>query len=153
MPKIVLNTYIKAPVQKVFDLSRSIDLHQHSMQHTNEKAVAGRTFGLIELNETVTWQAKHLFKTRSLTSRITEMNPPYHFRDVMVEGDFKMMEHDHYFSEINGLTKMKDVFRYSAPFGWIGKIVEILFLTKYLTILLRKRNEYLKQNAELADLS
>ena len=40
MPTITLTTIIKAPIENVFDLARSIDLHQHSMQHTKEKAVA-----------------------------------------------------------------------------------------------------------------
>jgi len=66
MPAIQLTTVIHAPVNVVFDLSRSINLHMESMTHTNEKAVGGVTNGLIQQGETVTWSAKHLFKTRML---------------------------------------------------------------------------------------
>ena len=59
MPKIELLTEINAPIEKVFDLSRSIDLHMGSTKQTGEKAIAGKTNGLIELGETVTWLAKH----------------------------------------------------------------------------------------------
>jgi hypothetical protein len=43
----------------VFDLSRSIDLHKISTQHTNEEAVAGKNNWTNELHESVTWKAKH----------------------------------------------------------------------------------------------
>lgn len=149
MPVIHLTTYIKAPVEKVFDLSRSIDLHQQSMLHTNEKAIAGKTSGLIEKGETVTWQARHLFKTRRLTSKISSMKAPYYFRDEMIEGDFKLMEHDHYFSSTNEGTEMKDVFHFRAPYGFAGKLIEIIFLTSYLKKLLKTRNNIIRQTAEL----
>lgn len=148
MPLIEITTYIQAPVQLVFDLARSIDLHQQSMQHTNEKAVAGRTSGLIELGETVTWQAKHLFRTRQLTSKITEMNSPYYFRDVMIEGDFKSMQHDHFFKEIDDGTEMKDMFCFIAPYGLLGRVAENFFLTTYLISLLKQRNRIIKLQAE-----
>ncbi|WP_421978731.1 hypothetical protein [Roseivirga seohaensis] len=54
MPVIRIETIIKAPVQRCFDLSRSIDLHQISTIETKERAIAGKTSGLIGLNETVT---------------------------------------------------------------------------------------------------
>jgi hypothetical protein len=60
MPKIELHTEIDAPIERVFDLARSIDLHMLSTSHTNEKAIAGKTSGLIGLGEWVTWRAKHL---------------------------------------------------------------------------------------------
>lgn len=148
MPTITLTTYINAPVEKVFDLARSIDLHQQSMQHTKEKAISGRTSGLIEEGETVTWQARHLFKTRRLTSRITSMKVPFYFKDIMIKGDFKLLEHDHYFNPMPGGTEMKDVFRFLLPFGFLGTCIGKLFLTRYLQQLLQKRNMIIKNEAE-----
>ena len=49
--KIELLTEINAPIEKCFDLSRSIDLHLESTKQTGEEAIAGRTSGLIELGE------------------------------------------------------------------------------------------------------
>lgn len=59
MPVIYLEPFIDAPIEKCFDLARSIDLHMESTKHTGETAIAGKTSGIIELNETVTWRAKH----------------------------------------------------------------------------------------------
>ena len=47
MPKIENKNGIKASIEIVFDLSRSIDLHILSTEQTNEKAIAGKTSGLI----------------------------------------------------------------------------------------------------------
>src|SRR5215218_8887243 len=58
--EIEMSTYIAAPRERVFDLARSIDVHQRSLEHTRERAVGGRTSGLIGLGETVTWRARHL---------------------------------------------------------------------------------------------
>ena len=76
MPKIELKTKIKADRKVVFDLSRSIDLHKISTKHTNEEAIAGKTSGLIGMDESVTWRAKHFGIYQELTSKITEFDRP-----------------------------------------------------------------------------
>jgi ligand-binding SRPBCC domain-containing protein len=148
MPLIHLTTFIAAPIERVFDLSRSIDLHKKSMAHTNEQAVSGTTAGLIELQETVTWKAKHLFKTRVMRVRITEMNKPFSFTDEMVEGDFKSMKHEHHFKKIENGTLMIDLFTYTIAYGFFGKAAEKVFLTTYMKKLMEQRNNVIKEYAE-----
>jgi ligand-binding SRPBCC domain-containing protein len=148
MPIIELQTGIKAPVEIVFDLSRSIDLHKISTEHTNETAIAGKTRGLIGLNESVTWRAKHLGIYQKLTSRITEFDRPNYFIDEMVSGAFKEFKHRHYFKDLNGRTIMNDVFDYKSPFGILGKLADKIFLEKYMTDLLIERNHIIKEFAE-----
>jgi len=148
MSRIELITHIQAPVERCFDLSRSIDLHLHSTPLTHEKAIAGKTSGLIGMNETVTWQAKHFGTFRKLTVKITAFNSPSFFEDAMVKGDFKFMHHRHYFIEQGDDTIMKDFFEFEAPYGFIGRVAEKLFLKNYMINLLRKRNEVIKQVAE-----
>ncbi len=148
MSKIELITHIHAPIARCFDLSRSIDLHLHSTSNTNEQAIAGKTSGLIGINENVTWRAKHFGAYRKLTIKITAFNAPSFFEDEMVKGDFKFMQHRHYFIEQGDDTVMKDFFEFEAPFGFIGRMAEKLFLKNYLVNLLRKRNEIIRQVAE-----
>lgn len=81
MPTIYLETKIKSSIEICFDLSRSMDLHQISTAKTNEKAIAGKTSGLINPGEYVTWRAKHFGITQNLTSKITAFNKPFHFKD------------------------------------------------------------------------
>lgn len=97
MPLIVVNTTINAPIDRVFNLARSIDLHIHSSSRTKEQAVAGKTHGLIELDEEVEWRAKHFGLWHRMTNKITDFDRPYYFQDTMVKGLFKYFEHNHFF--------------------------------------------------------
>lgn len=152
MPVIILHTRINAPIDLCFDLSRNIDIHVESTSHTGEQAIAGKTSGLINLNETVTWRAKHLGIWQTLTTKITALEHPKHFRDEMTQGAFTFMKHDHYFRYENNITVMEDVFIFSSPFGLIGKLFNILFLTGYMKDLLSKRNAVIKKYAESISL-
>jgi ligand-binding SRPBCC domain-containing protein len=148
MPTIHLTTFINAPAERVFDLSRSIDLHRKTMAKAQEQAVAGTTAGLIEKDETVTWKAKHLFKTRVLKVRITAMNRPLSFTDEMVNGDFKSMKHEHHFKQVENGTLLIDLFSYELPYGSLGKIASRLYLKGYLKKLLDQRNQGIREYAE-----
>jgi ligand-binding SRPBCC domain-containing protein len=148
MTKIELATHINAPIERCFDLSRSIDLHMESTKQTGEKAIAGRTSGLIALGETVTWRAKHLGVWQSLTSKITEFEYPNYFTDEMVEGAFKSIRHEHLFYAVNNQTVMKDIFAFESPYGMLGELFNFLFLGWYMQRLLKKRNRVIKKVAE-----
>jgi ligand-binding SRPBCC domain-containing protein len=148
MVTIELRTFIAAPPARVFDLSRSIDLHRQSMGRSREEAVAGRTSGLIGMGETVTWRAWHLGVRQRLTVRISGYDRPRWFRDELVRGAFATMVHDHHFDPADGGTEMRDVFRFSAPAGPLGRLVERWVLKRYMTRLLADRNAAIKAAAE-----
>ncbi len=148
MPKIHLTTFFNAPVERVFDLGRSINLHHISMESTDERAIGGTISGLIKENETVTWQAKHLFKKRTFTSKITKMERPNVFIDEMIAGDFKSFRHEHHFKPVENGTIMIDKIDFETPYGTIGKIANRLFLRAYVERFLLKRNETIKEYAE-----
>jgi ligand-binding SRPBCC domain-containing protein len=148
MPRIELNTEIDAPINVVFDLSRSIDFHMKSTEQTGEQAVEGKTSGLIGLNESVTWRAKHFGVTQNLTSKITVMQRPNIFVDEMTKGAFKWFCHQHLFLEENGKTLVVDIFEFESPYGFLGKMANRLFLKSYMERLLVERNKHLKEIAE-----
>jgi ligand-binding SRPBCC domain-containing protein len=148
MDKIELSTLIQAPIDVCFDLSRSIDLHQISVQQTKEKAVGGVTTGLIGLNQKVLWQANHLGFRQTLETQVTKLTRPFFFSDEMVKGTFKAMIHDHFFYEMNGDTMMVDHFYFESPLGLLGELADFIFLKRYLTRLLTQRNEVIKHYAE-----
>jgi ligand-binding SRPBCC domain-containing protein len=148
MPTIHLTSLIHAPVERVFNLSRHIALHKKSMEHTGERAVGGVTTGMINLNETVTWEAKHLFKTRRFTSKIISMKPYESFTDEMTKGDFKSFKHQHHFKGIENGTIIIDIIDYETPYGIIGQLVNGLYLHRYLESLVKRRNEVIKEYAE-----
>lgn len=119
-----------------------------STKHTSERAVAGKTSGLIELGETVTWLAKHYGFTQRLTSKITAYEFPNHFTDEMVKGAFKSFKHEHLFDESEEKNLMIDIFNFETPFGLFGRLFNSLTLTNHMQKLLAKRNEMIKDFAE-----
>jgi ligand-binding SRPBCC domain-containing protein len=148
MKRFELLTKINAPVERCFDLARSIDFHQVSTGKTKEIAVEGVKNGLIGLHQQVTWEATHFKIRQRLTSKITAYEYPGHFRDEQVKGIFKYMKHDHFFEFKEEQTWMKDVFEFEAPFGLLGKIIEHYLLKNYLEKFIMERNELLKIYAE-----
>jgi ligand-binding SRPBCC domain-containing protein len=148
MPRIHLTTFIVAPIQRVFDLSRSISLHKIAAVETNEQAVAGITAGLISESETVTWQAKHFYKTRRFTSRIADMVSPDQFTDIMLHGDFKCYRHEHHFKSADNGTIMIDLIDFETPYGILGKLFNGFYLTHYLEKFAIKKNALIKEYAE-----
>lgn len=119
MAKIVLRTEINAPIERCFDLSRSIDLHQQSTARTHEKAIAGRTEGLIEFGESVTWRAKHLGIWQDLTSTVSAFQYPDFFVDEMTKGIFKFIHHAHEFKRDGQKTIMMMFFNFNLrPDFW-----------------------------------
>ena len=148
MPLIHLTTFIAAPVERVFDLSRSISFHAESMKKFNETAVDGRTEGLIGMGETVSWKARHLGKERFLKSKITALEYPKLFVDEQEKGDFAALRHEHYFKAVENGTLMIDKFYYEPPYGVVGRLFASVYLNRYMQKLLEERNDKVKAVAE-----
>ena len=148
MVRIELTTPIAAPIERCFDLARSIDLHMASTNQTGERAVAGVTTGMIGAGEMVTWRGRHFGCMVTHTSRISAFAFPKHFQDSMVRGVFKRFCHDHYFEAQPGATIMADVMEFEAPCGFLGRLIERAMLGKHLRLLLEKRNDCIKRVAE-----
>src|SRR5579862_6633537 len=127
MVKLEEVTVIRAPIERCFDLARSVEVHLAGNVHWGEAALAigGVTSGLIGLGQRVTWRARHFGAWHRLTSEITAMDRPTYFRDTMIRGAFRWMQHDHYFRPLpSGETEMRDVFCFAAPLGILGRVAE-----------------------------
>ncbi len=145
---------VAAPRERVFDLARSIDAHVASTPGTDEVPVArdgGKTSDLMVLGDDVTCRARHLGVVQHLTSRIVAYDRPRHFRDSMVRGAFSRFDHDHYFGEVGAAgeaTLMRDVFDFTSPLGPLGRLVDVLFLHRYMRHFIVQRAQVLKELAE-----
>ena len=142
--RIVVETFICAPIETVFDAARDALLHTRTTTHTREKIVGGRGEGLFELNDEVTFEAVHFFVRQRLSSRIVEMNPPHRFADEMLSGAFQSLRHVHQFEKIIGGTRMTDILEWTSPLGWLGEIADRLFLIRHMTKFITRRNRALK---------
>ncbi len=154
MIRLEETTLIEAPIERCFDLSRSVEVHLLSNIHSGEQALAvgGVTAGLVGLSEEVTWRARHFGVWQNLASKITAMESPRYFQVTMVRGIFRFMQAEHLFESLeSGGTQMKDVFSIAAPLPLLGPLAEALFLRRYMLALLRERNTVIKRVAESSE--
>lgn len=148
MPIIELVTPIRAPIERCFDLARSVDVHLAGASGTGERAVAGVVRGLLGPGDEVTWRARHFGVWQRLTSRITLFERPRRFRDSMVRGAFARFDHDHLFEAAGEETIMRDRFDFTSPLGPLGRLADALILTRYMRGFLVARNRVLREVAE-----
>lgn len=148
MTQIKTSTTINAAIETVFNNCRNIDIHQYSASKTNEKAIAGKTSGLINKNETVTWKGKHFGIYIKHQSIISEMEFPNYFVDEQAKGHFKSFKHEHIFEQKENQTIMTDILDYETPFGFIGNLFDKLLLKNHLIKFIIYRNAILKELSE-----
>lgn len=148
MTLIELTTQINSDITRCFDLSRDVDIHKLSAVGTKERAIDGRTHGLCERGDTITWEATHFGIRQRLRVEITKLDRPHFFEDRMITGAFKSMRHEHHFKFENGVTFMIDKFEYEVPYGLAGNIFNRLILKRYMTKFLMTRNAIIKRLAE-----
>ena len=114
--------------------------------------MGGRSSGWLQLGDEVTFEATHFFVRQQLSARIVEMNVPHSFVDEMLSGAFQSLRHEHRFKTIGNATQMTDVLTWTAPLGVIGNIADGLFLKRYMTRFLIRRNRELKRIIEAQTL-
>lgn len=148
MTTIKITTNYFAPIEKVFDTNRNIDIHQQSASKTKEVAIAGITSGLINKNETVTWKGKHFGVYLTHQSLISEMIYPTYFIDEQLKGQFKSFKHQHFFEQKENFVEVTDVLEYETPYGIFGTLFDKIILKKHLTNFILHRNAVLKNLAE-----
>lgn len=145
MPRIVLITRIAASADECFDLSLSVDAHAASMSGSGERVVGGVQSGAMTLGDSVTWRARHFSVPFTMTSTITAFDRPNRFVDEQVSGPFGRWWHEHSFEQEGVTTTMTDVVEFASPFGPIGRLVDAVALTRYMTRLLTQRNHWLAE--------
>lgn len=139
-------TIINATPKAVFDVSRDIGLHlEHGKAH-GEIVVKGRTEGLMQQDEIITWEAKHLGMRRRLTVLMEKTIDPELIITTMTKGPFSHFVHFHRIQAQGNQTLLIDDVFIKAPFGILGYFAEILFLKKYMRDFIRNRNAHLKKS-------
>jgi ligand-binding SRPBCC domain-containing protein len=147
MSEIKLTTFIAAPVERVFDLSRSVSLVKQALL-TNDILVSGeKTTGLLEEGESVTLQSKLLFKNRVWKLQLTKIVKPEMYIEEQVDGFFKNFKHEHYFKSCENGSFLIDQITYEEK-GIAGQLADKIIFRNYLMKILDIKNTSIKQAAE-----
>ena len=78
-----------------------------------------------------------------MTSVISQYDAPHRFVDEQESGPFRRWWHEHRFESVADGTLMTDVVEFESPAGAVGRFVNALVLTRYMTKLLEQRNAWL----------
>jgi ligand-binding SRPBCC domain-containing protein len=113
------------------------------MSRSGERIVGGVGSGIMGPGDSVTWQARHFGIPFRMTSQITDYDAPNRFVDEQASGPFERWWHEHRFEETDGTTTMTDIVEFNSPLGPLGKLIDTLVLTRYMTRLLAQRNRWL----------
>jgi ligand-binding SRPBCC domain-containing protein len=113
-----------------------------------EETVAGCTSGLIGPNQRVLMQSRIGSFRFSTELKITKFNPSFFFSYEVVDSTFQSIVHDYYFYDISEETVMVNHFYYKLRWGLLGEVINFLFLHNYLTKIITKRNDLLREYAE-----
>ena len=148
MPTIHLTTFIAAPIERVFDLSRHLAIYKLAINTKKEKFSAVAASNLISNGETITIQAKHFGKTRLVTAKVIEFQKPSSFVQEQVKGDLLHFKHEHHFKRVDNGTIMIDMIDFDGPRDVIGKVIGKVYLKKYLEKFINMRNKLIQQYAE-----
>ena len=148
MPRIHTTTFIAAPVERVFDLSRHIALYKLIFQSRKERLTSGAASTLVGKNETVTVIAKHAGRQRMIMMKLTAYQRPVLFVEEQVKGDLQHYKHEHHFKPVENGTIVIDILEFGTPKDIVGKIFGKVYFKKYLEELLRKRTELICSYAE-----
>src|SRR5688572_26343991 len=148
MPTIRLVTRIAAPIDVCFDLARDVAAHLETSSFTAERVVGGKTSGLLELGDVVTFEGVHFGIRQRLTAKIVELDRPRRFVDEMVSGAFASMRHLHEFALDGTTVLMTDTLTWKSPLGILGVVADKLLLERHMRAFLTQKQLELKAYAE-----
>ena len=148
MTTIVVETRIAAPIELCFDLARDVAVHLETASSTGERAVGGKTSGLLDLGDVVTFEAVHFGIRQRLTSKIVEFDRPNRFVDEMVRGVFVSLRHVHEFVIEGESVVMRDTLDWRSPLGVLGVAADRLFVKRHMRAFLVGKQSQLKLYAE-----
>lgn len=150
MPVVEVITFIAAPPERVFDCVRDVSLHLRSMAPSGERVVSGRSSGLIEKGDTITWRARHFGIPWRMTVRVTALEQPRWIQDKMLRGPFDTFTHDHYIEPSERGTRMHDVIAFRSPLQPVGRVADMLLVRRRVEHILRLRCDAVRAAAEQA---
>ena len=83
-----------------------------------------------------------LYKTTWVTE-ITHINSPHHFIDEQRIGPYTLWHHQHFFRQSANGILMEDLIHYSVPYGYLGRLLNKLYIRKNLDYIFNYRFDIL----------
>lgn len=148
MAIINITTFIQAPVEKVFELSRNLEMLRKSMVAIQPHITCSSTSnGVLAVGDRTTWKWKFFYKTRVTVLQVTKINSPVLMVQKQVEGNYKTMRMERHFKPCDNGTIMIDVIKFSLKMGMLGALFEMP-LQNHIKKAVKSYARFLKEQAE-----
>ncbi len=82
---------------------------------------------------------------------ITDYEPPNMFVDQQIKGPYAMWHHTHTFHKVKGGVEIKDRVVYSIPFGFLGRLLNYLWIKRDLNNIFLHRKKVIDKLFENND--
>ncbi len=148
MARIHLTTFMTAPAERIFDLSRHLAVYKNLFHGRKEQLTAAASTNQLNIGETISIMGKLGGKTRLTMLKIVAIKKPDSFVEEQVKGDMTSFRHEHYFKRADNGTFVIDIIDYELPRDFLGKILGRFYLKGYLENLVNRRNELIRGYVE-----
>jgi len=140
--KIETTQFIKSDIATIWDFISSpnnlevITPSYMNFNIVNEKKQFGKMFAGQIIEYTV---SPVLGIKLNWVTEITHVENNHYFVDEQRFGPYTFWHHKHFIKQVEGGVEMTDIVHYKLPFGFIGRIVNSLFVKKQLKTIFEYR--------------
>lgn len=136
--------FFAQPIEEIWPFfSNEKNLEQITPPWLNFKVLNSSTPD-IEKNTLINYKLKFHGIPLSWQTLIKEYEPYKKFSDMQKKGPFKIWDHEHKFSSIQGGTLMEDTIYIKLPFGWLGSLFGFFFASRDISKIFAYREKKLK---------
>lgn len=91
--------------------------------------ITSPTFPAVYAGMFITYKVKPLLGIKlNWVTEITQSLHQQYFIDEQRSGPYSIWHHEHHFRPVNGGVEMKDILFYKVPFGFLGRLADIIFV-------------------------
>ncbi|MEC9456602.1 MAG: SRPBCC family protein [Candidatus Neomarinimicrobiota bacterium] len=143
--KLLTEQFIEQPIDVVFDFfSKPENLEEITPPRLRFKIITPSPI-IMEKGSVIDYYIKILGISVHWQTLITTFVPPYRFIDEQIKGPYSLWHHTHTFSEENGGTMIRDEVRYIVPAGFLGQIMNFIWIKKDLDDIFSYRKEVISE--------
>ena len=143
--KLLSEQFIEQPIDVVFEFfSKPENLEEITPSRLRFTIITPSPI-IMEKGSVIDYYIKILGISVHWQTLITSFVPPYRFVDEQIKGPYSLWHHTHTFSEENGGTMIRDEVRYIVPAGFLGQIMNFIWIKKDLDDIFAYRKEVISE--------
>jgi len=146
MNQIITKQELSIGLDEAWDFfSNPANLNAITPAHMDFKIISGLGNGFYP-GMIITYKIKpFLGIPMNWVTEITQIKKGQFFIDDQRSGPYKFWHHQHHFRATKNGVEMTDILHYAAPFGFIGKLVELIFVNRQVHQIFNYRKKKLDQ--------